>query len=152
MLVTDAVMFMGCEDGVYEWNNGQMVEKRASKVTLQGTDTIAGRYNYLSSPMKNHQQTDNTRICSAVTMLECVNNFINWTGASIAEAIDAVTITPASMLDVMNTKGTLNVGADADLVVLLEDSDENGGVKLVVEEVWKFGTKVWDPYEHSAET
>ena len=44
VLVTDAVMFMGCEDGVYDWNNGQKVEKRGSKVTLEGTDTIAGRY------------------------------------------------------------------------------------------------------------
>lgn len=77
-------------------------------------------------------------------MLECINNFINWTGASIAEAIDAVTITPAAMLGISETKGTFGVGADADLVVLLEDKDDNGGVKLVVEEVWKFGTKVWD--------
>lgn len=82
-------------------------------------------------------------------MLECVNNFINWTGASIAEAIDAVTITPAEMLGISHTKGNLTVGADADLVVILEDKDENGGVKLVVEEVWKFGTKVWDALEES---
>lgn len=46
VLVTDAVMFMGCEDGVYDWNNGQKVEKIGSKVTLVGTDTIAGRYDY----------------------------------------------------------------------------------------------------------
>lgn len=81
-------------------------------------------------------------------MLECVNNFINWTGASIAEAIDAVTVTPAAMLGISNTKGNLTVGADADLVVLLEDQDDNGGVKLVVEEVWKFGTKTWDSFEN----
>ena len=85
-------------------------------------------------------------------MLECVNNFINWTGASIAEAIDAVTVTPASMLDIFHRKGSLTVGADADLVVLLEDRDDNGAVKLVVEEVWKFGTKVWDSSEDRAET
>ena len=84
-------------------------------------------------------------------MLECVNNFINWTGASIAEAIDAVTATPASMLGLADTKGTLNIGADADLVVLLEDRDDNGGTRLLVEEVWKFGTNVWNSPEHSAE-
>ena len=77
-------------------------------------------------------------------MLECINNFINWTGASIAEALDAVTSTPAAMLGISDTKGTFDVGADADLVVLAEDTDDNGGVKLVVVEVWKFGTKVWD--------
>lgn len=43
VLVTDAVMFMGCDDGLYEWNNGQKVEKSGSKVTLEGTETIAGR-------------------------------------------------------------------------------------------------------------
>ncbi len=84
-------------------------------------------------------------------MLECVNNFINWTGASITEAIDAVTVTPAAMLSISNTKGSLKVDADADLVVLSEDPDDNGGVKLVVEEVWKFGTKVWDSLEESVE-
>ena len=99
--------------------------------------------------MKKYQQTDNTLICSAVTMLECVNNFINCTGASIAEAIDAVTVTPASMLDIAGTKGTLEVGADADLAVLLEDRDDHGGIKLAVEEVWKFGTRVWSSAEAS---
>ena len=58
VLVTDAVMFMGCEDGVYAWNNGQMVEKRGSKVTLRGTDTIAGRYLYPSSFKETCHQTD----------------------------------------------------------------------------------------------
>ncbi len=46
ILVTDAVMFMGCDDGVYDWNNGQKVEKKGSRVTLEGTETIAGRYGY----------------------------------------------------------------------------------------------------------
>ena len=83
-------------------------------------------------------------------MLECVNNFINWTGASIAEAIDAVTVTPAAMLGIAEAKGSLRVGADADLVILTEGKDENGGVKLLVEEVWKFGTKVWEFFEERA--
>lgn len=43
VLVTDAVTFMGCEDGTYQWNNGQRVEKKGAKITLEGTDTIAGR-------------------------------------------------------------------------------------------------------------
>lgn len=43
VLVTDAVTFMGCEDGTYEWNNGQRVQKKGAKITLEGTDTIAGR-------------------------------------------------------------------------------------------------------------
>lgn len=147
VLVTDAVMFMGCDDGVYDWNNGQSVEKIGSKLTLQGTETIAGRYDYLFGRPSRRATKLIWSDYSAVTMLECVNNFINWTGASIAEAIDAVTITPAAMLGISDIKGSLTVGADADLVVLLEDRDDNGGVKLVVEEVWKFGTKVWGSEE-----
>jgi len=147
ILVTDAVMFMGCDDGVYDWNNGQKVEKMGSRVTLHGTETIAGRYDYPGCHPSRRTMRLISLIYSAVTMLECVNNFINWTGASIAEAIDAVTISPAAMLDISDTKGNLTVGADADLAVLLEDRDDHGGVKLVVEEVWKFGTKVWGSVE-----
>lgn len=43
VLVTDANMIAGCEDGVYEWNGGRKIEKRGTRVTLEGTDTIAGR-------------------------------------------------------------------------------------------------------------
>ena len=41
--------------------------------------------------------------------------------------------------------GTLNEGADADLVVLdLQSDGTSGGRKVVVDQVWKFGAKVFD--------
>jgi N-acetylglucosamine-6-phosphate deacetylase len=41
-------------------------------------------------------------------------------------------------------KGTLEEGADADLVVLQEVRDEDGTVELRVDEVWKFGVGVFE--------
>lgn len=75
-----------------------------------------------------------------------------------------MTATPAAMLGVQGVKGTLDAGADADLVVLsdLDFSSGSGssperleGVvsaagggdgrrrELVVEEVWKFGMRIY---------
>lgn len=44
ILITDAVMFMGMEDGVYEWTNGQRTVKQGMTLKLEGTSTLAGRY------------------------------------------------------------------------------------------------------------
>jgi N-acetylglucosamine-6-phosphate deacetylase len=53
------------------------------------------------------------------------------------------------MLGVQGIKGTLDAGADADLVVLSEhvsDGDDNGTRRreLVVDEVWKFGVRIFE--------
>lgn len=71
-----------------------------------------------------------------------MNNFLTWTGASIPQALKAVTSTPAAMLGVNRVKGCLDEGADADLVVLSE-VPSNGRLELIVDEAWKFGTKVF---------
>lgn len=46
------------------------------------------------------------------------------------------------MLGLQGIKGCLDDGADADLVILSEKDNVNG-VELVVDEVWKFGMKVF---------
>lgn len=76
---------------------------------------------------------------SSITLLECVNNFLKWTGYSIPQALQAVTATPAAMLGLGGVKGTLEAGADADLIIL---SEAHGGRQLELDEVWKFGTRV----------
>ena len=81
-------------------------------------------------------------IHSSITLLECVNNLIEWTGASVAQALKTVTETPAAMLSLEGVKGTLDAGADADLVVFSEEEGD-GAPKLRVDEVWKFGARVW---------
>ena len=60
------------------------------------------------------------------------------------EALKAVTETPARMLGVQDAKGTLREGADADLVVLELQEGEGGDKKVVVDEVWKFGVRVFE--------
>ncbi|KAJ4231193.1 N-acetyl-glucosamine-6-phosphate deacetylase [Fusarium falciforme] len=124
ILVTDAMHMMGLPDATYEWTNGGVastIVKKGPTCLLEGTETIAG---------------------SSISLIECVNNFLNWSGASIPEALDAVTTTPAKMLQVFGTKGTLDFGADADLVVLSE-THKGGVAQLAVDQVWKFGTKVY---------
>ncbi len=81
---------------------------------------------------------------SSITLIDCISNFLNWTGSSIAEALKAVTSTPAKMLGLTKTKGTLDGDADADVVILHEAKDEHGAIRLVVDQVWKFGVKVFE--------
>lgn len=74
-----------------------------------------------------------------------MNNFRRWTGVSIPVALRAVTSRPAAVLGLENVKGTLKAGADADFVVLSEMSAPGQSVsELVVDQVWKFGVKVYD--------
>ncbi|KAK8069765.1 carbohydrate esterase family 9 protein [Apiospora phragmitis] len=124
ILVTDAMHLVGLPDGTYQWTNGDCtshIVKKGPKLILEGSDRIAG---------------------SSITLIECVNNFLNWTGASIPQALKAVTSTPAAMLGCQGLKGCLDDGADADLVVLSEAQNGNR-TELVVDETWKFGSKVF---------
>lgn len=124
ILVTDAMRLTGLPDGTYDWTNGSRIVKQGTLLTLEENGKIAG---------------------SSIQLVDCVNNFLSWTGASVPEALKAVTETPARMLAVEQTKGTLKIGADADLVVLdLQSNGKEGEKKLVVDQVWKFGAKVFD--------
>ncbi|KAI1472247.1 carbohydrate esterase family 9 protein [Daldinia caldariorum] len=124
ILVTDSMHLVGLPDGAYQWTNGERashIVKKGNKLILEGTDRIAG---------------------SSITLIECVSNFLSWSGATIPQALKAVTSTPAAMLGLQGIKGCLDDGADADLVVLSEKRSENR-TDLIVDEVWKFGTKVF---------
>jgi len=123
ILVTDAMKTVGQPDGIYDWTNGDRFVKKGSLLTLEGTDTIAG---------------------SSASLIECVSNFWTWSHASLPEVINAVTATPAKMLGLEQTKGTLDAGADADLVVLNPREESDGRRVLEVDQVWKFGVLVSD--------
>ncbi|KOS45532.1 hypothetical protein ACN38_g3531 [Penicillium nordicum] len=123
ILVTDAMRLCGLPDGVYEWTNGERIVKSGARLTLEGSDKIAG---------------------SSATLIECVNNFRRWSGASTAAAINAVTATPARLLGLEGVKGSLQSGADADLIVLGESEDPFTGSTLTVDQVWKLGAKIHD--------
>ncbi|KAL9107706.1 MAG: hypothetical protein Q9227_007421 [Pyrenula ochraceoflavens] len=121
ILVTDAMPLSGLPDGTYPWTNGESITKTSSLLTLNKNGRIAG---------------------SAVGLVDCVNNFMRWTGNGVGVAVGCVTGRPAEMLGrgVVGRKGGLAGGMDADLVVLEEV--EEGGVRVV--ETWKFGVKVWE--------
>jgi N-acetylglucosamine-6-phosphate deacetylase len=117
ILVTDAMYLSGLPDGTYPWTNGSYIRKSGSLLNLIENGKIAG---------------------SCIGLVECVNNFMEWTGASVPQALRAVTETPARMLGLEGVKGGLQEGSDADLVVFGME-----GRRLVIDEVWKFGGRVF---------
>ncbi len=119
ILVTDAQKFAGCADGAYSWRGEDRFIKEGKVLRLESNGRIAG---------------------SVVDLIDCVNNFRRWTGCGTAKVLETVTSTPARMLgkDVEKRKGRLEVGMDADLVVLDEGLDGD----LTVRQVWKFGAQV----------
>lgn len=58
---------------------------------------------------------------SVITLDACIRNFIKFTHCSLVEALEAVTLHPAVLLGIQETKGVIKPGADADLVFLTED-------------------------------
>lgn len=48
------------------------------------------------------------------------------------------------MLGLSDIKGNLEADADADLVIIDEEIDEFGKKNLIIDQVWKFGSKVFD--------
>lgn len=98
-LVTDAMSAQSLPDGAYKL--GEMdVDVHDGHVYIKDTNTIAG---------------------AIVTLAQCVRNFIKFTGASKVEALENATLHPAQMLGIENKKGTLEYGADADILILDHD-------------------------------
>ncbi|KAL5337788.1 hypothetical protein BJX70DRAFT_223270 [Aspergillus crustosus] len=130
VLVTDAMKLCGLPDGIYDWTNGERIIKTGARLTLEGSDKIAG---------------------SSATLIECVNNFRRWSGASTAQAINAASATPARLLGLQGVKGSLDSGADADLLVLSDEEDLYSGKTLVVNQVWKRGSKFFSDLDKDVE-
>lgn len=174
VLVTDALLLLGGEDGTSNWGSRRLT-KRGVEVKLEGTEIIAGRlvasYSlsllflyyllwcflsfflffpfcciFFSFSLIVFLLISNSVSC--VTLIQCINNFRAWTGSSIPTALRTVTSTPATVLGLQDTKGTLRAGADADFVVLSEELVSGRSVsRMVVDQVWKFGVKVFDRCE-----
>ena len=98
VLVSDAIVAMGLPPGRYEFGDVGAVEVWSDgRVLRAGTETLAG---------------------AVVPLDECMRRFRRFSGCSAVEAIEAATLHPAQALGIDTRKGTLEVGADADLVLL----------------------------------
>eukprot|EP01060_Flectonema_neradi_P036709 TRINITY_DN7148_c0_g1_i1.p1 TRINITY_DN7148_c0_g1~~TRINITY_DN7148_c0_g1_i1.p1 ORF type:complete len:711 (+),score=115.32 TRINITY_DN7148_c0_g1_i1:43-2175(+) len=101
VLVTDAMEAMGMPPGSYRLAGKEVTVVdttvfgggRAHKATLSGTDILAG---------------------AVPSLIDCVRNFINFTECTVAQGFEAATLRPAEAINIQETKGHLNFGADAD--------------------------------------
>ncbi|KAF0396654.1 Metallo-dependent hydrolase [Gigaspora margarita] len=100
VLVTDAMAAMGLPPGDYALGDIPVRKINDERVEVIENGRLAG---------------------SVITIDACVRNFKKSTGCSIVEAVEAATLHPAELLGIQNIKGTLNIGADADLVFLDDD-------------------------------
>jgi N-acetylglucosamine-6-phosphate deacetylase len=94
VLVTDAMAALGMPPGTYHLGDYDVIVDAASARLANGT--LAG---------------------SILTQDAAVRNLVRYTGCSLAEALAAASLNPANLLG-FETKGRLEPGADADLVLL----------------------------------
>lgn len=102
VLVTDALAGAYLQPGIYQLGGRDVEVRGASGAYVKGTDTLAG---------------------STVSIDHCVRNFKKFTRCTVVEALEAATLHPAQTLGIQDTKGTLNAGADADILFLNDDLD-----------------------------
>ncbi|CAM3788994.1 N-acetylglucosamine-6-phosphate deacetylase [Mesobacillus zeae] len=103
ILISDAMRAKFLPDGEYELG-GQKVFVEEGKALLED-GTLAG---------------------SVLTLDAAFRNIIRFTGCSIADAVRMSSENPARQIGVLNSKGTLRQGKDADIVIL----DENLEVQM----------------------
>jgi N-acetylglucosamine-6-phosphate deacetylase len=101
VLITDAVRVAGMPDGKYAIDGDRMVIVKEGRVQLPD-GTLAG---------------------STLTMDKSLRNFMNATGEPIEKIWQTSSLNAARSLHIANAKGSLEVGKDADIVLV--DADIN---------------------------
>lgn len=95
VLVTDAMCAKLIGDGEFKLGEVKVIVKEGKATLPDGT--LAG---------------------STLTMLQAIKNMMHFSGCSLEEAIFMATYNPARTIGMLQNKGTIEVGKDADLVVL----------------------------------
>lgn len=113
VLVTDAIPALGLGNGRHTLGQ-QEVEVEGLTAYVAGTKTLSG---------------------SIAPMDVCVRHFWQATGCSVESALEAASLHPALLLGLKH-KGTLDVGADADFV-MLDDSLHVRATYISGELVWQ---------------
>lgn len=96
ILITDSIRAAGLSDGEYDMGDGQVVTVRDGVVRI-ASGSLAG---------------------STLTMDAALRNVIEFTGMSLQEVLPMATSVPAEAMRLTGKKGSITVGADADLVLL----------------------------------
>ena len=94
-LITDAMRAKGLEDGDYELG-GQKVIKVKNEVRLE-SGSLAGSVN---------------------TMIDSIKNVMKFSGCSLEDGVTMASTNPAKSLGLLCKKGSLDIGKDADIVIL----------------------------------
>ena len=116
IIITDSIELAGLPDGTYP-GHSQITSnqtKIGSRVVIEGTETLIG---------------------GCASLVECVQNLMQWSGCSIAEAVRCVTENVAAFIG-EEKHGKLEGGRRADFALL--DDEAN------VLETWIAGEKVWE--------
>jgi N-acetylglucosamine-6-phosphate deacetylase len=98
VLVTDNTRFAGLPNGIYKDDLGRDIVKDDEKAHVPGW-TLAGSV----SPLNRN-----------------VRNMITQVGCSLPEAVKMASLNPARLIGVGDCKGSLEIGKDADLIVIDE--------------------------------
>lgn len=94
VLITDAMMAAGLEDGLYELGGYDVTVK-------EGTARLA----------------DGTLAGSTLTLNRAVRNLVDLVNVPLADAIRMASLNPAQAIGAADRKGSIEVGKDADLVI-----------------------------------
>ncbi|GEM03244.1 N-acetylglucosamine-6-phosphate deacetylase [Halolactibacillus miurensis] len=98
MLITDAMRAKGMEDGTYTLG-GQTVHVKNNKATLDD-GTLAG---------------------SVLPMIDAAKRMLDLDGTTLEDIIQMASVNPARQLGVFDRKGSIEVGKDADLLIIDQD-------------------------------
>ena len=98
LLITDAIRAAGLDDGIYELGGQKVILNEGIARLSDGV--LAG---------------------STLTMNQAVRNLIQFAGIPLAEAIRSASEAPAKKLGLFHSKGSIEPGKDADLLIIDQD-------------------------------
>lgn len=115
ILVTDSTTFAGMPEGEYDFGG--------RKVIIEDGRSVLPRPPVTSALEGTPQAETVTLAGSIVTMNKDVENVVKWGLVSLQEAVKMASLNPAKRIGVDDRKGSLEVGKDADIVIMDEDAN-----------------------------
>ena len=100
-LITDAMLGKDMPDGPYTFSSLNCI-KKGKTVQVKETGRISG---------------------SCIGMNDALKNIIKFTGCTLNDVVQMACVNPSVLAQVVDTKGTLEVGKDADIIMVSKDLD-----------------------------